>query len=153
MKQLNDLRAVRSVAEQERDELMRRAQQLQSRSQERTVNGTPSILVTIVVDVVDVIMHRQLDCRLSLQRVLCNSIDKITRKFNLSSRVDLQTRVGSVFDNPLTLTLDPFLLQGRRKPKACHAPCVPIGVNSSFIFLSEHRHTDIQTHRQGHRRN
>jgi len=39
MKQIGDLRAVRSVAEQERDELMRRAQQLQSKSQERTVNG------------------------------------------------------------------------------------------------------------------
>ena len=39
VKQLSDLRAVRSLAEQQRDELMWRAQQLQKKSQERTVNG------------------------------------------------------------------------------------------------------------------
>jgi len=39
LKQLGDLRAARGVTEQEREDLMRRAQLLQSRSHERTIYG------------------------------------------------------------------------------------------------------------------
>jgi len=40
MKQLNDLRTTRQEAEQQRDELMQRAQQLQSKAHDNTVSGT-----------------------------------------------------------------------------------------------------------------
>jgi len=39
MKQINDLRIARQVAEQQRDDLMLRAQQLQSKTQENAVSG------------------------------------------------------------------------------------------------------------------
>jgi len=48
LKQVNDLRMARQAAEHQRDELMQRAQQLQSKSHENAVSGIEPLQIGVV---------------------------------------------------------------------------------------------------------